>query len=176
MISAQLKFRGTRACASTFLEASKPGPEISPRHAQGDATYRLTSDVHGPWGVMEARNRHGCRQHHTRGYDRDFARAQAIPHPRGLRSGPADRREQLVLRSADPHAQPDIQAGDSDLTSLIQQSISLSAWPKPSAARATSSAALSIGWRAATRAALRLTWQEQLYPLARDTILALSAA
>jgi ATP-binding cassette subfamily B protein len=54
LISAQLKYRGTaRVRFDLFAKLQVLGLTYHNGRAKGDATYRLTTDVTGPWGVME---------------------------------------------------------------------------------------------------------------------------
>ena len=177
VISAQLKYRGTaRVRFDLFAKLQGLGLSYHSDHAQGDATYRLTSDVHGPWGFMDvaigtavaiitlvvmtailfARNQTLTIAAFAvaplmLGSNWYFAR---MIHMRSLTSKQAD----------------------SDLTSLIQQSIFAVGLAQAFRRERDEFRHFEASVGRSNAAAMRLTWQEQLYPLARDTILALSAA
>src|SRR3954469_19265335 len=54
MIGAHLKYRGTtRVRYDLFTRLQGLGLTYHKRRPQGDATYRLTTDVAGPWGIVE---------------------------------------------------------------------------------------------------------------------------
>jgi ATP-binding cassette, subfamily B, bacterial len=177
MISAQLKFRGTaRVRFDLFSKLQSLGLTYHRGHAQGDATYRLTTDVAGPWGVMELAIGTGVAAVTlvvmtaillTRSQSLTLAAFAVAP---------------LIVASnwyfarlIHHHSLTSKQA-DADLTSLIQQSISTVALAQAFRRESHEYGRFQASVKTSNDAALRLTWQEQLYPLARDTILALSAA
>ena len=54
VLNAQLNNRGTaRVRADLFAKLQRLGPDYHKTTPKGDAIFRLTSDVAGPWGVME---------------------------------------------------------------------------------------------------------------------------
>jgi subfamily B ATP-binding cassette protein MsbA len=177
MISAQLKYRGTaRVRFDLFAKLQGLGLTYHKGRAQGDATYRLTTDVTGPWGIMDLVIGTTVASLTlvvmttillSRSLPLTLAAFAVAPLIIASNWFFARRIHQTSLTS---------KQADADLTSLIQQSIATVALAQAFRRENHEFGRFQGSVHASNDAALQLTWQEQLYPLARDTILALSAA
>jgi subfamily B ATP-binding cassette protein MsbA len=177
MVSAELRYRGTaRVRFDLFGKLQSLGPAYHKARTQGDATYRLTADVTGPWGVMDLAIGTAVAAVTlvvmtgillSRSQSLTFAAFSVAP---------------LIIVSNWYFARKILQRSltskqaDSNLTSLIQQSISTVGLAQAFRRERHEFGRFQACVQESNDAALKLTWQEQLYPLARDTILALSAA
>ena len=177
IISAQLKYRGTaRVRLDLFAKLQGLGLTYHKGRAQGDATYRLTMDVHGPWGFVDVA----------------IGTAVAVVTLAVMTAILLSRNQALTFaafavapltlasnwyfaRKIHRHSLTSKQA-EADLTSLIQQSISTVGLTQAFRRERDEFGRFEASVCRSNDAGMRLTWQEQLYPLARDTILALSAA
>jgi ATP-binding cassette, subfamily B, bacterial len=177
MISAKLKYRGTaRVRFDLFAKLQQLGMTYHKGRQQGDATYRLTTDVTGPWGVMELAIGTGVASVTlvvmttillSRSQSLTFAAFAVAPLVIASNWFFARRIHQHSLTS---------KQADADLTSFIQQSISTVGLAQAFRRESHEFRRFQTAVHISNDSALGLTWQEQLYPLARDTILALSAA
>jgi subfamily B ATP-binding cassette protein MsbA len=177
VVNAQLKCRGTaRVRLDLFNKLQRLGLTYHKRRPQGDAMFRLAADVTGPWGIMELAVGTAVAAITlivltaillSRSEALTFAAFAVAPlvvasnwyfarhiHERSLASKQAD----------------------SDLTSHTQQSLSTLSLAQAFRRESDEFGRYRASVETSNKAALSLAWQEQLYPLARDTIMAISAA
>ncbi len=177
MINFHLNYRGTtRVRYDLFRKLQQLGLTFHRSHPQGDAIYRLTTDAFGPWGIMDtvigtsvaaftlvvmttillSRNVHLTLA--------AFAVAPLMIWSNwvfGVR----------ILQRALASKQI-----DADLTSCIQQAISRVPLAQAFRRESGEFRRFRVAVGRSVRALLRLNWQEALYPLARDSILAVGGA
>jgi subfamily B ATP-binding cassette protein MsbA len=177
MINYHLNYRGTtRVRADLFSKLQDLGLTYHRARPQGDALYRLTTDAFGPWGIMDLVIGTSVAAVTvtvmaiillSREASLTLAAFSVAPFMIWSNWRFGLRIHQRALESKQI---------DADLTSCIQQAIiripvAQAFRREPLEFRRFSGAVdQSVG------ALLRLNWQEQLYPLARDTILAVGGA
>jgi ATP-binding cassette subfamily B protein len=177
MLNYYLNYRGTtRVRFDLFAKLQALGLAYHRTRPQGDAIYRLTTDAFGPWGVT----------------DIVIGTSMAAVTLTLMTAILVARNVWLTLAAfsvAPLIVWSNSQFGmriyeraivskqvDADLTAHIQQA--MVRVPLAQAFRREPSELLGFGAAVgrSVGALLRLNWQEQLYPLARDSILALGAA
>lgn len=177
MINYHLNYWGTtRVRYDLFRKLQHLGLSYHRTRPQGDAIYRLMNDAFGPWGVMDTVIGTGVAAVTltvmtiillSRNVSLTVAAFSVAPFIIWSNWQFGLRIHERALESKQI---------DTDLTSVIQQSM----------ARVSLAQAFRQEWpefrlfrRAVARSVhglLRLNWQEQLYPLARDSILAVGGA
>ena len=178
MINYHLEYRGTtRVRYDLFGKLQQLGMTYHKSRPQGDAIYRLSTDAFGPWGIMDVIIGTAVAAVTltvmtaimlSRNVSLTLAAFTVAPLMIWSNWRFGLRIHQRALESKEI---------DADLTSVIQQAMArVSASRRRSAARPTSSARFSAAVLRSVAALLRLNWQEQLYPLARDGILAVGGA
>lgn len=177
MINYHLNYRGTtRVRFALFAKLQSLGLTYHRSRPQGDSIYRLTTDAFGPWGVTDIIIGTSVAAVTlavmttilmTRNVWLTLAAFSVAPLIIWSNWQFGRRIHQRALESKQI---------DADLTAHIQQA--MVRVPLAQAFRRENHEAGRFG-RAVKRsvdALIRLNWQEQLYPLARDSILAVGAA
>ncbi len=177
MINYHLNYRGTtRVRYHLFTKLQHLGLTYHRSHPQGDAIYRLSADAFGPWGIMDTVIGTSVAAVTltvmtlillSRNVSLTLAAFSVAPFIlwSNWRFGLQIHQRALVSKQI-----------DTDLTSTIQQTMSR-VWLAQAFRRERRE--FRFFRRAVLRsvhALLRLNWQEQLYPFARDSILAVGAA
>jgi ATP-binding cassette subfamily B protein len=177
MINYHLEYRGTtRVRLDLFTKLQHLGADYHKTRPQGDAIYRLSTDAFGPWGVMDV----------------VIGTSVAAVTLTVMTAIMLSRHVPLTLAAFTVapfmiwsnwrfgmrihHRALESKQIDTDLTSVVQQAMA-----RMSLAQAFRREPYELGGFAAAvlrsvRGLLRLNWQEQLYPLARDSILAVAGA
>ncbi len=177
MINYYLSYWGTtRVRAELFAKLQQLDLAYHQSRPQGDAIYRLTTDAFGPWGVVDIMIGASVAAvtlavmtaiMMSRNAALTFAAYSVAPlilwsnwrfgmhiHQRALES------KQI----------------DADLTAHIQQAMTRVPLAQAFRREAFEFGRFEAAVARSVKALLNLNWQEQLYPLARDTILAIGAA
>ncbi len=177
MINYHLNYRGTtRVRYHLFTKLQHLGLTYHRSRPQGDAIYRLSTDAFGPWGIMDTVIGTSVAAVTltvmtlillSRNVSLTLAAFSVAPFIvwSNWRFGLRIHERALVSKQI-----------DTDLTSTIQQTISR-VWLAQAFRRERRE--FGLFRRAVLRsvhALLRLNWQEQLYPMARDSILAVGGA
>ncbi|MGI9114652.1 MAG: sugar ABC transporter [Chthoniobacterales bacterium] len=177
MINYHLNYRGTtRVRYDLFSKLQHLGLAYHRTHPQGDAIYRLSADAFGPWGIMDTVIGTAVAAVTltvmtlillSRNVSLTLAAFSVAPFIiwSNWRFGMRIHERALISKQI-----------DTDLTSTIQQTMSR-VWLAQAFRRERRE--FRLFRRAVLRsvhALLRLNWQEQLYPLARDSILGVGAA
>ncbi|HEX8663687.1 MAG TPA: ABC transporter ATP-binding protein [Beijerinckiaceae bacterium] len=177
MINYHLNYSGTtRVRHDLFRKLQELGLTYHQGRPQGDAIYRLTTDAFGPWGIMDV----------VIGTSVAAVTLTVMTVILLSRNVPLT----LAAFTVAPfmiwsnwrfglrihHRALESKQIDADLTAHIQQAmarvpLAQAFRREPHEFRRFSGAVLR-----SVRALLRLNWQEQLYPLARDSILAVGGA
>jgi ATP-binding cassette subfamily B protein len=177
MINYHLEYRGTtRVRLDLFEKLQSLGADYHKSRPQGDAIYRLTTDAFGPWGIVDIVIGTSVAAVTltamtaimlSRNVSLTVAAFAVAPFMiwSNWRFGLRIHRRALESKQI-----------DADLTTFIQQSMA-----RMNLAQAFRRESFELGGFAAAvlrsvRGLLRLNWQEQLYPLARDSILAVAGA
>jgi subfamily B ATP-binding cassette protein MsbA len=177
MINYHLNYRGTtRVRYDLFSKLQELGLTYHRSRPQGDAIYRLTTDAFGPWGIMDV----------VIGTSVAAVTLTVMTMILLSRSVPLT----LAAFTVAPlmiwsnwrfgvriHARAlESKQIDADLTAHIQQA--MTRIPLAQAFRRESREFRRFRGAVgrSVRALLRLNWQEQLYPLSRDSILAVGGA
>ena len=177
MINYHLNYRGTtRVRFDLFRKLQQLGLTFHRSHPQGDAIYRLTTDAFGPWGIMDTVIGTSVAAITllvmttillSRNVNLTIAAFAVAPFMIwsnwvfGVR----------ILERALASKQI-----DADLTSFIQQAISRVPLAQAFRRESGEFRRFRVAVGRSVRALLRLNWQEALYPLARDSILAVGGA
>jgi ATP-binding cassette, subfamily B, bacterial len=177
VISAQLKLRGTaRVRLDLFAKLQRLGLTYHNGRPQGDGLFRLTTDVAGPWGIMELVIGTAVAAVTLVVMTAILlSRSQALTFAAFAVAPLVVASNWYFARRIHAHSLASKQA-DSDLTILTQQSLSTLDLAQAFRRESHEFGRYKGSVHTSNEAALGLAWQEQLYPLARDTILAISAA
>jgi subfamily B ATP-binding cassette protein MsbA len=175
MINYRLNYGGTaRVRYDLFTKLLRLGLAYHRTRPQGDAIYRLTTDVSGPWGIMDLVIGTGVAVVTltaltaillSRNVSLTLAAFAVAPLMLGSNWFFARRIHRRTLEQ---------KAVDTALTSYIQQSVATIGLAQAFRREADSFSGFRDRVLRNIRALFRLNWQEQLYPTVRDTILALS--
>jgi subfamily B ATP-binding cassette protein MsbA len=177
MINYHLNYRGTtRVRYDLFSKLQQLGLTYHRSRPQGDAIYRLTTDAFGPWGIMDTVIGTAVAAVTltvmtvillSREVSLTLAAFTVAPFMiwSNWRFGLRIHERALVSKQI-----------DADLTSFIQQGLTRIPLAQAFRRERREFRQFSGAVGRSVRALLRLNWQEQLYPLARDTILAVGAA
>jgi ATP-binding cassette, subfamily B, bacterial len=177
VLSAELNNRGTaRVRSDLFGKLQRLGPDYHKTTPKGDATFRLTSDVAGPWGLMELAV--GTAAAAVTLAVMTFVllmRSQALTVA-AYSVGPFILASNWYFGRRIYGCSLASRRADADLTSFVQQAVTT-----VGLTQAFRRETHELGRHAAAVArrndmTMRLVWQEQFYPFARDLILAASAA
>ena len=177
MINYHLNYRGTtRVRYDLFSKLQQLGLTYHRSRPQGDAIYRLTTDAFGPWGIMDTVIGTAVAAVTltvmtiillSREVSLTLAAFSVAPFMiwSNWRFGLRIHERALASKQI-----------DADLTSFIQQA--MTRIPLAQAFRREDWEFRRFGGAVgrSVKALLRMNWQEQLYPLARDTILAAGGA
>src|SRR5829696_5595147 len=177
MINYHLNYRGTtRVRYDLFSKLQQLGLSYHRSRPQGDAIYRLTTDAFGPWGIMDTVIGTAVAAVTltvmtiillSREVSLTLAAFSVAPFMiwSNWRFGLRIHERALASKQI-----------DADLTSFIQQA--MTRVPLAQAFRREPWEFRRFGGAVgrSVKALLRMNWQEQLYPLARDTILAAGGA
>jgi subfamily B ATP-binding cassette protein MsbA len=177
MINYHLNYRGTtRVRADLFSKLQELGLTYHRNRPQGDAIYRLTTDAFGPWGIMDTVIGTAVAAVTltvmtvillSREVSLTLAAFTVAPFMIWSNWRFGLRIHQRALESKQI---------DADLTSFIQQAMTRIPLAQAFRREPREFRRFSGAVGRSVRALLRLNWQEQLYPLARDTILAMGGA
>src|SRR5215208_6798574 len=177
MINYHLNYRGTaRVRYHLFTKLQQLGLAYHRSHPQGDAIYRLSADAFGPWGIMDTVIGTSVAALTltvmtlillSRDVSLTLAAFSVAPFIiwSNWKFGMRIHERALISKQI-----------DTDLTSTIQQTMSR-VWLAQAFRREPRE--FRLFRRAVLRSVcnlLKLNWQEQLYPFARDSILAVGAA
>jgi subfamily B ATP-binding cassette protein MsbA len=177
MINYHLNYRGTtRVRYDLFGKLQQLGLTYHRNKPQGDAIYRLTTDAFGPWGIMDTVIGTAVAAVTltvmtvillSREVSLTFAAFTVAPFMiwSNWRFGLRIHERALASKQI-----------DADLTSFIQQALTRISLAQAFRRERREFRRFSGAVGRSVRALLRLNWQEQLYPLARDTILAVGGA
>ena len=177
MINYHLNYRGTaRVRYDLFSKLQQLGMTYHKSRPQGDAIFRLIIDVFGPWGIMDivigtsvAAVTLAVMTVIMLSLSINLTVAAFVVAPLMIWSN-----WRFGLRI---HQRTlDSKQIDTDLTSYIQQAVATMSLAQ-AFRREPDEFGRFQGWvQRSIRALLRLNWLEQLYPLARDSILAVAGA
>jgi ATP-binding cassette, subfamily B, bacterial len=177
MIDYHLNYRGTtRVRYDLFTKLQHLGLAYHRSHPQGDAIYRLSTDAFGPWGIMDTVIGTSVAAVTltvmtlillSRNVSLTLASFSVAPFIiwSNWQFGMRIHQRALISKQI-----------DTDLTSTVQQTMSR-VWLAQAFRRERRE--FRLFRRAVLRsvcALMRLNWQEQLYPFARDSILAIGGA
>jgi ATP-binding cassette, subfamily B, bacterial len=177
MINYHLEYRGTtRVRYDLFQKLQHLGMTYHKSQPQGDAIYRLSTDAFGPWGIMDV----------------VIGTSVAAVTLMVMTSIMLSRNVSLTLAAfaVAPlmiwsnwrfgtrihHRALESKQIDADLTSVIQQGMTRVGLAQAFRREAYEFGGFSAAVLRSVRGLMRLRWQEQLYPLARDSILAIAGA
>jgi ATP-binding cassette, subfamily B, bacterial len=177
MINYHLNYRGTtRVRYDLFRKLQELGLTYHRSRPQGDAIYRLTTDAFGPWGIMDV----------------IIGTAVAAVTLTVMTAILLSRNVSLTLAAFTVaplmiwsnwrfglriHERAlDSKQIDADLTAQIQQAMARIPLAQAFRREPREFRRFRRAVGRSVRALLRLNWQEQLYPLARDSILAVGGA
>jgi ATP-binding cassette, subfamily B, bacterial len=177
MINYHLEYRGTtRVRYDLFHKLQHLGMTYHRSRPQGDAIYRLSTDAFGPWGIVNV----------------IIGTSVAAVTLTVMTAIMLSRNVSLTLAAfaVAPlmiwsnwrfglrihHRALESKQIDADLTSTIQQGIARVGLAQAFRCEPYEFRLFSAAVLRSVRGLLRLNWQEQLYPLARDSILAVAAA
>jgi ATP-binding cassette, subfamily B, bacterial len=177
MINYHLEYRGTtRVRYDLFGKLQHLGMAYHKSRPQGDAIYRLTTDAFGPWGIMDVIIGTSVAAVTltvmtaimlSRNVSLTLAAFAVAPLMIWSNWRFGMRIHQRALESKQI---------DADLTSVIQQGMARTGLAQAFRREGYEFGLFSAAVGRSVRGLLRLNWQEQLYPLARDSILAVGGA
>lgn len=177
MINFNLNYRGTtRVRFDLFTKLQGLGLTYHRTRPQGDAIYRLMSDAFGPWGIMDTVIGTAVAAVTltvmtiillSRNVSLTLAAFSVAPFIIWSNWRFGLRIHERALESKQV---------DTDLTSVIQQVMSRTSLAQAFRRERGEFRLFRGAVRRSVNALLRLNWQEQLYPLARDSILAIGGA
>lgn len=177
MINYNLNYRGTtRVRNDLFTKLQGLGLTYHRARPQGDAIYRLMSDAFGPWGIMDTVIGTSVAAVTltimtiillSRNVSLTVAAFAVAPFIIWSNWRFGLRIHERALESKQI---------DTDLTSVIQQAMSRVSLAQAFRRERGEFRLFRGAVRRSVHALLRLNWQEQLYPLARDSILAIGGA
>ena len=177
MINYHLNYRGTtRVRYDLFSKLQELGLTYHRSRAQGDAIYRLTTDAFGPWGIMDVVIGTGVAAVTltvmtvillSRSVPLTLAAFTVAPLMiwSNWRFGVRIHKRALESKQI-----------DADLTAHIQQAMTRIPLAQAFRRENREFRGFRVAVGRSVRALLRLNWQEQLYPLSRDSILAVGGA
>jgi subfamily B ATP-binding cassette protein MsbA len=177
MINYHLEYRGTtRVRYDLFHKLQHLGMTYHKSRPQGDAIYRLSTDAFGPWGIVDV----------------IIGTSVAAVTLTVMTAIMLSRNVSLTLAAFTVaplmiwsnwrfgmrihHRALESKQIDADLTSVIQQGIARVGLAQAFRREPYEFRLFSTAVLRSVRGLLRLNWQEQLYPLARDSILAIAGA
>src|SRR5829696_7276715 len=177
MINYHLEYRGTtRVRYDLFHKLQHLGMTYHKSRPQGDAIYRLSTDAFGPWGIVDV----------------VIGTSVAAVTLTVMTAIMLSRNVSLTLAAfaVAPlmiwsnwrfgmrihHRALESKQIDADLTSVIQQGVARVGLAQAFRREPYEFVLFSAAVLRSVRGLLRLNWQEQLYPLARDSILAIAGA
>jgi subfamily B ATP-binding cassette protein MsbA len=177
MINCHLNYRGTaRVRADLFAALQRIGLAYHRSRPQGDAIFRMTADVLGPWGIMDIAIGTSVAAVTlsvmttillSRSVPLTLAAFAVAPFMIGSNWVFARRIHARALLS---------KQADTAVTTCVQQAMAHVGLTQ-AFRRETHELGRYMGSvQRSIDCALQLNWQEQLYPLSRDTILALGGA
>jgi ATP-binding cassette subfamily B protein len=177
MINYHLNYRGTtRVRYDLFRKLQQLGLTYHRSRPQGDAIYRLTTDAFGPWGIMDTVIGTAVAAVTltvmtaillSRDVSLTLAAFTVAPFMIWSNWRFGLRIHERALESKQI---------DTDLTSVIQQAMARIPLAQAFRREPHEFRRFRGAVRRSVGALLRLNWQEQLYPLARDSILAVGGA
>ena len=177
MINYHLEYRGTtRVRYDLFGKLQHLGMTYHKSRPQGDAIYRLTTDAFGPWGIMDVIIGTSVAAVTltvmtaimlSRNVPLTLAAFTVAPLMIWSNWRFGLRIHQRALESKEI---------DADLTSVIQQSMARVGLAQAFRRETQEFGGFSAAVLRSVAALMRLRWQEALYPLARDGILAVGGA
>jgi ATP-binding cassette, subfamily B, bacterial len=177
MLNYHLEYRGTtRVRDDLFGKLQHLGMTYHKSRPQGDAIYRLTTDAFGPWGIMDVVIGTSVAAVTlivmtaimlSRNVSLTLAAFAVAPLMVWSNWRFGMRIHQRALES---------KGIDADLTSVIQQGMARIGLAQAFRREGYEFGLFSAAVLRSVRGLLRLNWQEQLYPLARDSILAVGGA
>src|SRR3954469_25361564 len=177
MINYHLNYRGTtRVRYDLFSKLQQLGLTYHRSRSQGDAIYRLTTDAFGPWGIMDVVIGTGVAAVTltvmtvillSRSVPLTLAAFTVAPLMIWSNWRFGVRIHQRALESKQI---------DADLTAHIQQAMTRIPLAQAFRREPYEFQGFRVAVGRSVRALLRLNWQEQLYPLARDSILTVGGA
>jgi subfamily B ATP-binding cassette protein MsbA len=177
MINYHLNYRGTtRVRYDLFSKLQQLGLTYHRSRPQGDAIYRLTTDAFGPWGIMDVVIGTSVAAVTltvvtvillSREVSLTLAAFSVAPFMIWSNWRFGLRIHERALESKQI---------DADLTTSIQQAITRVPLAQAFRREPWEFRRFRGAVGRSVRALLRMNWQEQLYPLARDTILAVGGA
>lgn len=177
MINFHLNYRGTtRVRHELFGKFQQLGLTFHRNHPQGDSIYRLTTDAFGPWGIVDTIIGTSVAAVSltvmtyillARNVSLTLAAFAVAPFMIWSNWVFGVRILQRALASKQI---------DADLTSCIQQAITRIPLAQSFRREHWEFRRFKVAVARSVRALLHLNWQEALYPLARDSILAVGGA
>src|SRR5215211_1123613 len=177
MINYHLNYRGTtRVRYDLFSKLQELGLTYHRSRPQGDAIYRLTTDAFGPWGITDVVIGTGVAAVTltvmtvillSRSVPLTLAAFTVAPLMIWSNWRFGVRIHKLALESKQI---------DADLTAHIQQAMTRIPLAQAFRREDREFRGFRVAVGRSVRALLRLNWQEQLYPLSRDSILAVGGA
>jgi ATP-binding cassette subfamily B protein len=177
MINYHLEYRGTtRVRYDLFGKLQHLGMTYHKSRPQGDAIYRLSTDAFGPWGIMDVVIGTAVAAVTltvmtaimlSRNVPLTLAAFTVAPLMIWSNWRFGLRIHQRALESKEI---------DADLTSVIQQSMARVGLAQAFRRETQEFGGFSAAVLRSVAALMRLRWQEALYPLARDGILAVGGA
>jgi ATP-binding cassette, subfamily B, bacterial len=177
MINYHLDYRGTtRVRAALFSKLQRLDLAWHQARPQGDAIYRLTTDAFGPWGIVDI-----LIGTSVAALTLTVMTAILLSRNAGLTFAAysvaplifwSNWRFGLRIHERALHSKQ----VDADLTAHIQQAMTRVPLAQAFRREAFEFAGFDAAVLRSVKALLRLNWQEQLYPLARDIILAIGGA
>lgn len=177
MINYHLNYWGTtRVRYDLFTKLQQLGLTYHRTRPQGDAIYRLTTDAFGPWGIMDTVIGTAVAAVTltimtaillSRNISLTLAAFTVAPFIIWSNWRFGLRIHQRALESKQI---------DTDLTSVIQQEMARIPLAQAFRRERYEFRHFRFAVRRSVHGLLRLNWQEQLYPLARDSILAVGGA
>jgi subfamily B ATP-binding cassette protein MsbA len=177
MINYHLNYRGTtRVRYDLFSKLQQLGLTYHRSRAQGDAIYRLTTDAFGPWGIMDVVIGTAVAAVTltvmtaillSRSVPLTLAAFTVAPLMiwSNWRFGVRIHKRALESKQI-----------DANLTAHIQQAMTRIPLAQAFRREDREFRGFRVAVGRSVRALLRLNWQEQLYPLSRDSILAVGGA
>jgi subfamily B ATP-binding cassette protein MsbA len=177
MINYYLNYRGTtRVRFDLFAKLQSLGLTYHRTRSQGDSIYRLTTDAFGPWGIMDV-----VIGTTVAAVTLTVMTAILFSRDSGLTLAAFSVAPFIVWSNwrfgikIHDRALESKQV-DADLTAHIQQAMTRVPLAQAFGREPYEYSRFAKAVKRSVRALLQLNWQEQLYPLARDSILAVGGA
>lgn len=177
MINYHLEYRGTtRVRYDLFGKLQHLGMSYHKSRPQGDAIYRLSTDAFGPWGIVDV-----IIGTSVAAVTLTVMTAIMLSRNVGLTLAAFVVAPLMIWSNwrfgMRIHARAlDSKQIDADLTSVIQQGMARVGLAQAFRRESRELGLFSAAVLRSVRGLLRLRWQEQLYPLARDSVLAAGGA